>query len=120
MGGRHELRDMLRTLRPEWKIEASERTIDATDRPVLQLSQRTVERIPAAGTGQHAVGIVATLSTPGTDLDHAEDDLDQLLDELLFDLDAARLLWSDCSKGKTTDERLCYQLTITITSERTR
>lgn len=118
---RQQLLDVLQPLLPaHWQVVADERQRDDVDATSVLLSQRTIERHPQAGTGVHLVGFTVTVTVPGTQLDTAEDRLDDDLDQFLWTLDEAGIVWEQATKAIYGDKapRLGYQLGLQVSTFR--
>lgn len=61
---------------PDWLIVPAERNIDAPDRPVVIVKQRTIGRLPEAPASHYTVSCVLTLVDDHTDIELAEPALD--------------------------------------------
>lgn len=112
------LERVLRPLLPEgWQLVSDEHVPDDTNQTRVVLSQRTVQRLTAAGTGVHAIGYTVTVSVPGVEMTAAERRLDDELDAFLWAVDRAGYVWTTATKA-IYDGRLGYQLEMTMTTTR--
>lgn len=94
----------------------SSRKVDNIDRTVIQLQQLEIARLPQV-QGKLALNFRATITAPQEGTQAAEDQLDDDVLDLLRALLVAEVLWTRCEKVKV-DERLGYDIDITITADR--
>lgn len=110
---------LARTLRPllpkGWKVEASSKAVDKINAPVVQLRQTGIARLQQGGGRVYAITFLATITAPHEGTQAAEDALDDGVLELVGALSTAGVMWSDCNKVLTSDQKqLAYDITITI------
>lgn len=114
---RQQLQDLLEPLLPKawlWVTDERPRPDDAKTR--VQLSQRTIEPGTHGSTGNHSIGFVATITVPQTDLQLAEDQLDDDVVAFLHALTNAHYKWTTATKA-VYDGRLGYQLGLSMNSK---
>lgn len=98
-----------------WKIVTSDRAVDVHKTVTVQIKQRSIMRTPQAPNGAHDIEFVLTVTSPSQDLDRAEDQLDDGVNRLVHALDTAGIKWTNAQKV-TNDDRLAYDITLTLTS----
>lgn len=90
-------------------------TIRATDRlskPSLIVRTNTIEKLLEAPIKQVMGTFTLVLVSPHTDLEKAEDQLDDLLDALLPALFDSKIKWTLATQTQYDDEHLAYDITI--------
>jgi hypothetical protein len=114
---RAELAALLAPLLPkDWLIVPNERAIETANRTVLRLSQQSIQRHPQAPLGAVLVTFKAAVIDPGTDIERAEDNLDDAVTSLLFAIDAlgGSVAWTDANKA-LFESNLGYEISLTVT-----
>ena len=117
---RAQLATQLKPLLPRaWKIVDHQTNLDVLDNPVVMLKQQSIRRAPAAPQGAHIVSFTVTVVAPQTDLQRAEDALDEKVDTLIHALDANQSLnWTDAEKVLFQDSYLAYDITLEVISRK--
>ncbi|UOE43743.1 hypothetical protein [Agromyces larvae] len=102
-----------------WAIVESARTVDDIPTTVVQIIQRTITRLPAAPIGRHFVGMTLMISVPEQSMKHAEDTLDEQVDDFIHALDSIGIAWSNAEKVQTKgSKRIAYQITVNVISNK--
>ena len=120
MNVREFLADKLSPLIPDgWKIVASVRNLDKPTGIVAQIKHTGVTRMPEAPIGHLQHTVTLTVLTPHTDVEKAEDALDEAVTELLTLIDAHESIgWSDATKVRA-DTWLAWDIDLAVISNRT-
>ena len=112
------------TLKPllpaSWKWVATERNVDVTDATTVQWKQNTIEPLPEAPNSFLGVTGVLTVSTPHTDIDAAENALDDAVLELVHDIQRVQgIVFRDARKVALSETGpLGYDLTLTVITKK--
>lgn len=116
---RKELAAFLTKVLPSsWHIVDSHTTVDDVPKTIVKIKQTTISPFKGAPQGFHAIDFIVTISAPNQRMQEAEDRLDHEVNALLHALDdLAGLSWANAQKV-VDDNRLAYDVSITISSER--
>lgn len=91
------------------------RTVRATDKlskPTLIVRTNTFEKLPAAPLSSMLGRFTLCLVSPHTDVERAEDQLDDLLEILLPLLLTSGVIWEQATQTQYDDQHLAYDITI--------
>lgn len=107
------MRQLSPKLPSKWRLIKFERNVDEIDRVTVLVRQRAVRRFAAAPLGFYETQFVLELIVPQTDMELAEDALDEALFEFLAILDSINpTLWESTNKVlDATTKRLAYDVT---------
>lgn len=94
------------------EVVKSARNVDRLNKPTLQVRTRGYDKLPAAPIKKRSGRFVATLISPLTNLDDAEDQLDDLLDLLLPALFTSGIVWQSAEQVGWDDTHLAYDIDI--------
>jgi len=113
---RKELGDLLREVMPSnVRVIDSQRTLDRIDSPTLQIIHTGVAKTPAMPLAARDIEFTLNLLSPIEDIEMAEDELDNLIDEVLDALDRYPTAnYSAAAKG-VIGNLAGYSITLTLT-----
>lgn len=95
------------------RVIATERRLDEISTSTALIRSRTIGRAPAAPNSHRHVGLLLTLVSKHTDLDRAQDELDELVEAALDYLDT-HCQHEDATTAGWNDNRLAYDIPLTI------
>lgn len=95
------------------QVIKSARATDSLNKPTLIVKTQGYVKMPAAPIKKRTGTFLAVLVSPLTDLDDAEDQLDDLLDLLLPALFTSGLNWESADQTGFGDRYLSYDITLT-------